>query len=26
MVLVVMELPEGSMPEHFLPGVPFYPM
>jgi len=26
MVLVVMELPEGALPEHFVPGVPFYPM
>lgn len=26
MVLVILELPEGVPPDHFLPGMPFYPM
>ena len=26
MVLVILELPEGTRPEQFCPGVPFFPM
>jgi hypothetical protein len=26
MVLVILELPEGVPPDHYLPGMPFYPM
>jgi len=26
MVLVVLELPEGTSPGQFFPGIPFYPM
>jgi hypothetical protein len=26
MVLVILELPEGYLPDQFFPGMPFYPM
>ena len=26
MVLVILELPEGYIPDQFFPGMPFYPM
>jgi hypothetical protein len=26
MVLILLELPQGTLPEQFFPGIPFYPV